>query len=195
MVRAKRTVDNRAATDPKAARADVLQVETDEGPCLDAVRHHSLVHSPSLAYDPRWPTWGPRVVAETGLQSVMSLQLFTHNDTLGALNMFAFDRDSHTAGDRYDAIALAAHITVAIAAAEEIDNLTAALGTGTVIGTAVGFVMGRYRLAQVEAFAVLSRLSTEHETKIRDLAVSIVETGALPPRPRRPAGVADDAVS
>lgn len=42
------------------------------------------------------------------------------------------------------------------------------------IGEAVGIIMGSYRLTLEEAFGVLSRLSQDGNTKLRDLAERLV---------------------
>lgn len=179
MIRGDGVIENRAATHPEAAQADQLQADTGEGPCLDAAWREHLVHSPSLAYDPRWTVWGPLVVEHTGLQSAMSLQLFTHHGTLGALNLFAFVRDAFSVGDRSDALALAAHVTIAIAAAERIEHLQNAIDARTVIGQATGIVMERYRLDPERALAVLVRTAAAEEAQLRDVASRLIETGHL----------------
>ena len=40
--------------------------------------------------------------------------------------------------------------------------------------------MERFKLTADRAFQVLARVSMEHNTKVRDVAVQFVETGELP---------------
>jgi AmiR/NasT family two-component response regulator len=49
-----------------------------------------------------------------------------------------------------------------------------------VIGQATGILMERFDLAPDRAFAVLSRLSSQRNVKLRQLAEEIVRTRALP---------------
>ncbi len=172
-------VETPAFTEEWVAVGDRLQLELGEGPCLDAIRQQHTVYSPSLGYDRRWPVWGPRVTAETGAQSVLSFQLFTHHDTVGALNLYSRTRDGFHLDDRADGLAIAAHVAVAVAASMKITNLESALGSRTVIGQAIGIIMERFDLRPDVAFAVLSRISSTEERKMRDLAAELVDTGRL----------------
>lgn len=165
-----------AYTSKPALAADLLQYELGEGPCVDAAWEERLVHSGDLAGDQRWPTWGRRVVQDHGLHSVLCLQLFTHADTLGALNLYSSTQHAFHHEDLDDGIALAAHVAIAIAASQKRADLTAAIDSRTVIGQATGMLMERYGLDQTGAFALLSRVSSTTNTKVRDLARELVDT-------------------
>lgn len=169
-----------ASTGPMVAIGDRLQYETGEGPCLDAIWNQETVYSPSLAYDARWPVWGPRVVEETGAHSVLAFQLFTDHESLGALNLYSTARDAFDDADRREGHALAAHIAIAVAAVQEIGSLTAALDSRSIIGQATGILMERYHLDQPRAFALLARVSGTEERKVRDIAVELIATRTLP---------------
>ena len=64
------------ATDPRVERADALQYELREGPCVDAAVEVKSVHSESLEHDPRWPHWGP-AAAELGFHSIISAEVYS----------------------------------------------------------------------------------------------------------------------
>ncbi|HEY0949289.1 GAF and ANTAR domain-containing protein [Nocardioides sp.] len=184
-------IETPAYTDDDARGADVLQSTLGEGPCLDAAWEERVVHSADLAADPRWPVWGARVAADHGVRSVLSVQLFTHADRLGALNLYARTTAAFDAEDRDDGLALAAHVAVAVAAARTADQLARALDSRTLVGQAVGIVMERYRLDPGAAFSVLARVSSETNTKVRDIAAELVATGHLHGTDRSPAPAAD----
>lgn len=173
-VRGRRTVETVAATDRMAADADRLQYELGEGPCLDAIWEHHTTHSPSLGHDARWPVWGPRAVEQTEAQSILAFQLFTHEDTLGALNLYSRHRDAFDAVAREEGLAIAAHIAIAIAASQQIHHLSIGLDTRTVIGQATGILMERFELGSARAFSVLTRLSSHSNVKLREVAAEIV---------------------
>lgn len=173
-VRKRRVVETVAATNQMVIDAERLQYELGEGPCLDAIWEARTVYSPSLGYDHRWPTWGPRVVEETAAQSVLSLQLFTHGDTLGALNLYSRSRDAFDDEAREEGMAIAAHVAIAIAASQEVHHLTMGLDTRSVIGQATGLLMERFDLDAARAFSVLARLSSQHNVKLRTVAIDIV---------------------
>lgn len=168
-----------AYTDELALAADTLQYELDEGPCLEAVREQGIVHGADLAADPRWPAWAPRVVEEYGARSVLCLRLVISGDPLGVLTLYARTPDAFGEEERDEAISLAAHIAVAVAAARREDELTEALGSRTVIAQACGILMERYQLDAGRAFQVLVRVSSQTHVKVRDIAAELVETGDL----------------
>ena len=59
-----RTLETVAASDDRVTKADRLQYDLREGPCLDAVFTDGVFRVEDLAADSRWPQWTPRA---TGL--------------------------------------------------------------------------------------------------------------------------------
>lgn len=171
----KRPLETVAATDDMARVADHLQYELGEGPCLDAVWHQQVVLSRSLEHDERWPAWGPRVVEETSAQSIMSFRLFTNRERLGALNLYSRTPDAFDDSALDEGFAVAAHISIAVSASQEVDHLAQGLTSRTVIGQATGILMERYDLDSVRAFSVLTRMSSQGNVKLRKLSEEIVE--------------------
>jgi GAF domain-containing protein len=170
-----RDITTAATTDDVAVLADKLQQQLGEGPCIDAVWEEPLVSVPDLAVDPRWPTWGARAVEELGVRSMLCFQLFTHEDRLGALNLFAREPRSFDGADLDVGLAIAAHAAVAVVDAEKIEHLETALQNRTALGQATGLVMATYGLTDTGAFNLLRRLSSEQNRKMVVLARELVE--------------------
>ena len=63
---------------------------------------------------------------------------------------------------------------------EDVDNLTTALDTSRMIGTAVGILMSTHGLTDTDAFAVLRRTSMDLNRKLRDVASHVTYSGELP---------------
>ncbi|SER95911.1 GAF domain-containing protein [Pedococcus cremeus] len=173
-------VDTHATSDDVLRQVDSLQHELQEGPCLDALRLQDTVQSSDLSTDERWPRWGPEVVRRLGLFSIVSYRLFSTGDNLGALNLYGKGKAAFTTDDVHDGMALAAHVGVALAGAQEVENLEKALAGRTVIGQATGMLMERFDLSPDRAFGVLSRLSQHRNLKLRQLAEQIVHTREVP---------------
>jgi GAF domain-containing protein len=180
LIRRARVVETQAFTHEAARLGDALQQELGEGPGLDAIWEHRVVHSPDLAVDERWPRWAPRTAAEGGVGSLLCLRLFTTDDLVGGLNLYAFRPRAFDEAAVEDGVTLAAHIAVAVASARRIDQLNDALDSRTSIAAAVGILMQRFDLTYDRAFAVLGRISSQSNVKIRDLAAELVATGDLP---------------
>jgi transcriptional regulator with GAF, ATPase, and Fis domain len=183
LVYGKRRVETPAASDDLAATADRLQAELGEGPALDTLWDHETVYVPDLLTETRWPTWGPGLAEATGVRSVLTFRLFTLKDVIGALSMYSTAADAFTADDKAEGLALAAHIAIAVLAAQQVEHFEAALDSRTIIAQACGLVMERYGVDAVRAFAVLTRLSSSQNVKVRDVAAELVLTRVLP-KPR-----------
>lgn len=163
-----------------ARECDRLQYLLGEGPCLDSIAERHAVRSPSLAYDERWPVWGPRVADDPGAHSVLSVRLFTDGHAFGALNMYSPAKDAFSDQDQEEATALAAHIAIALAAVRQSDSLLAGLDSRSVIGQAMGIIMERFDLAPPVALSLLGRIASSTQTKVRDVAREIVTTRSVP---------------
>ena len=166
------------------ANGDALQHELQEGPCMDAAWTHEMVISTDLAVEERWPTWGPRVVAELEVRSMMCLQLFVAEESLGVLNLYSKQHNGALTQveNRHEAQALAAHVAVALDAAQEIAQLHQAVLSRTVIGQAEGIIMERFDITAHTAFEVLKRASSYSNVKLYQVAEQIVSTRIMPTR-------------
>lgn len=173
-VRARRTIETVAATGDLAREGERLQHDAGEGPCLTSVWDQQTVHSTDVGRDPRWPTWGPMAAGSIGVCSVLVVRLFTHDDTLGALSLYSRTGDTFHPDAHEEALALAAHVAVAVASEQKVAHLTIGLDSRAVVGQATGILMERFGLDAVAAFAVLTRLSSTENIKLRTLATQII---------------------
>jgi GAF domain-containing protein len=178
--RGQRRIDTPAGTSPTAFKVDELQYEFGQGPCLSAIHDEEVVYCPDLAREERWDAWGPRTAEETGVRSMMCFRLFTNEHTVGALNLYASQPDAFDDDDRDHGLALAAHAAVAVAAAQEADQLRIAIDGRTVIGQAQGILMERFSISASQAFNVLVRVSSTTNTKVREVAAELVRTRVVP---------------
>jgi transcriptional regulator with GAF, ATPase, and Fis domain len=169
-----------AASHEILRKIDELQYELGEGPCLDALKQVDVLTVSNLAEDERWPRWGPHIAGELGIHSSMSFRLFTTGDDLGALNLYATSVDAFHHEDLLDGLILAAHAAVALSASQGEEQFQIALQSSRMIGEAIGIVRERFGLTSEQAFGVLRRMSSQHNIKLNQIALALVETGALP---------------
>lgn len=77
-----------AASDERTRLLELLQLQADEGPCLEAYRTGVPVHVDDLASAAeRWPVFVPEALAE-GYRSVQAIPLRLRRQVIGALNLF-----------------------------------------------------------------------------------------------------------
>jgi GAF domain-containing protein len=172
-----------AETDPLATRADGIQYDTGEGPCVEATASSSsgFTVSTDLAHDDRYPRFGPRVV-DLGLTAVCSTGMFPGGDPprLGALNYYFREPEGFSEVDEDAMLILASYAAVALRAARGLQaeklrtvQLTEALQSRDVIGQAKGILMERRGADADQAFDILRRASQDLNIKIRDIARTI----------------------
>ena len=106
--------------------------------------------------------------------------MFTNEDRLGALNLYAPKPRGFDAESRGEGLAFAAQAAVALRSAQNEEHLRAAMATRNLIGQAQGILMERFKLTAEQAFAVLSRISQQSNVKLRDVAQRLIDTGETP---------------
>jgi len=168
-----------AASDETLRVIDQLQFELGEGPCFDALRAEGTVTSNDLGDDERWPTWGAAMASRVQMRSVLSYRLATHGSPMGVLNLYAAAPGAFDHEDVFEGEVLAAHTSVVLAATLKEEQLHSALESRTVIGQATGRLIERFGLDADQAFAVMRRVSQNHNIKLYAVAQHLVETGVL----------------
>jgi GAF domain-containing protein len=176
----KRVLVTRASSDEVVQRANALQHALGQGPCLDVMRDQNTVVSTSLEHDQRWPAWAPRVHAELGVDSMMSLLVYTDRVSFGALSLYARDGQRFDADDVAVGQALAAQLAVSMAAERQIDQLGLGMRNRIVIGQAQGILMERLDITADQAFDYLRRASMHTNRKVVEIADDIARTRTLP---------------
>jgi GAF domain-containing protein len=182
--------DTIVATAPFVTEVDDIQYGMEQGPCISAAREGQTVMSGSLGGDPRWPRFGGRV-ARLGVHSVVSLPLITPDGVVGAMNVYAHDKnvfDDRAAelGQIFAApAAIAVHNAHVLAQTRRLaDKLQSALEVRGVIDRAVGIVMSRSGSTEHEALERLRSLSQHEHRKLADVASQVVEEAVARARAR-----------
>jgi GAF domain-containing protein len=168
-----RAVTSPASSDEVPAIVDMIQSETGEGPCVDAIRERQVFQTGRLSQEKRWPNFTPRAVAESGIESILSLRLFAAG-TMGALNLYSRQPDAFDDRDVAIATVFAAHAAVAWSTSQMIENLKSGMVTRQLIGQAVGLLMVRQDMTESDALDALRRASQRLNVKLRQVAESIV---------------------
>jgi hypothetical protein len=170
-----------ATSDPIAARADALQHELREGPCLLSGEQSENYLLFDVANESRWPRFCAALAETTPIRSMLSFQLAAGHSA--ALNLYAEQPGAFRGDDITLATVFAAHASSLVALYEAEDhaaNLETALQTSREIGAAVGVLMAHHKIAQDDAFTLLRTASQGLHRKLRDIAAEVVETGSLP---------------
>ncbi|WP_072806213.1 GAF and ANTAR domain-containing protein [Rhodococcoides yunnanense] len=177
------TIESTAPTGEAPRLIDKLQEEFGDGPCLDAIRGHHTVHVCDYTTETRWPQLARAIVDHTSVRSSLSIQLYTDQQSFGALNLYsdsaaAFDEDTVQ-----QALALAAHAAVGLSGARRDAQFRSALASRDIIGQAKGIIMERFSIDALQAFRLLSKLSQGQNVPVAQIAAQLVEVDHPAPKP------------
>jgi GAF domain-containing protein len=166
---------------------ELLEIQAQEGPCLDAFRTGQATEHENLrASSGRWPTFSAAAL-EAGFQSIFALPLRLRDTTIGALNLFSVDMVPMDERDLIVARAFADLATISVlrhrATTEALvlnEQLSNALTSRIAIEQAKGLIAERAGIDLVEAFARLRRFARGHNLLLTDVARMAID-GSLDP--------------
>jgi hypothetical protein len=165
-----------AHTTETAEAVDRTQIRMAEGPCIDAIAGADTVTLPDAATETRWPRFVPEA-ARRGVRASLSVRL-TGTSPVGAVNLHftghALDDPAARRRIQRSVRMFVAYASLALDAADRLEQLEGALGRRDVIGQAKGILMHRYDVDAEEAFARLRRASQTTNTKLYEVAAWLV---------------------
>jgi GAF domain-containing protein len=190
-----------AASSSEAMRLlELFELQSQEGPCLDAFRTGEPTGHEDLEAPPvRWPSFSAAAL-DAGFRSASALPLRLREATIGALNLLSASRSPMGEADVIVARAfadLAALSIVQHRASEQAqllnEQLTAALTSRVAIEQAKGVVSERAGITLAEAFTRLRAYARNRNLRLTDVAQAAVDGTLDPlawaaPPPRHPAG-------
>ena len=171
-----------ASSSARAVALDETQNRLRDGPCLSAIRQHTVVRVGDVATDTRWPDYLPAAAAQ-GIGSIVGVPFDLGEEARAGLNVYsdrAHDFDPETIATIEHEVALASsarRLAVRLARHQENEaDLQAALASRTTIDLAVGIIMGQNRCPQEEAIEILKAVSSHRNIKLRQVASDLVAT-------------------
>jgi GAF domain-containing protein len=186
--------DTIVATAPFVTEIDNIQYGMREGPCISAAAEARTVMSGSLGADQRWPRFGGHV-ARLGVHSVLSLPLIAPDGVVGAMNVYAHDKNvfDQRAAELGEIFAVPAAIAVqnaqVLAQTRRLaSRLQSALETRGVVDRAVGILMSRSGGSAEEALDRLRALSQHEHHKLPLVARQIIDEAVRRAEARRHSG-------
>lgn len=172
-----------AATHQSAQLVELLQLQAQEGPCLDAFKTGEAVRTGPLdggEAERRWPDFAPRASA-AGFDSVLAVPMRLRDNVIGSLNLFRIGPGEATDEDAKAAQALADLATIAILqdraaadAREVIDQLQSALDTRVEIEQAKGMIAERTQVDLATAFGRMRDYARSNNRRLSDIAARII---------------------
>jgi GAF domain-containing protein len=172
-----------ASSSEDAQTMELLQLQSNEGPCLDCYQSVTQVRVPDLAaVTDRWPGFVAAVTKEGGYRSVHALPLRLRGQAIGAMNLFHRRPGPLPEPDLALGQALADVATIAILSEREIHRsgvvigqLQHALNSRVIIEQAKGIIANRLGLDMATAFELLRTHSRNNNERLSTVAGQIVD--------------------
>ena len=172
-----------AASSEDAETMELLQVQSDEGPCLEAYRTAAQVRIPDLSQAAqRWPRFVAAVTRAGAFASVHAIPLRLRGQAIGAMNLFHRRPGGMSDADLALGQALADVATIGILQERAIrrgevlnEQLQAALHSRVVIEQAKGVVAQHFGVGMDAAFDRLRRYCRGNNLRLAEVSRLLVD--------------------
>jgi GAF domain-containing protein len=170
-----------AASDENVKLLELFQIQSQQGPCLDAFRTaRPVINADLRTAAARWPRFAPRATA-AGFRSVHAFPLRLRNEVIGALNLFGSDVGAFDDADVQIVQAVADVAAIGLLQERAIhrgeiltEQLQAALNSRIVIEQAKGAIAQALGVGVDEAFARLRGYARRSNRRLSDIAYAVV---------------------
>jgi GAF domain-containing protein len=177
-----------AASSEDAELTELLQLQSDEGPCLDCYRTSAVVRADDIAEAAdRWPAFVAALANGGAYRSVHALPLRLRGQAIGALNLFHRAPGPLPEDDLVLGQALADVATIGILSERLIrrgeavnEQLQTALNSRVVIEQAKGVLAQHAGVDMNQAFDLLRRYARGNNLRLADVARRLTVGGLDP---------------
>lgn len=171
-----------ASSDDATRVLEVLEIQAEEGPCIDCYRTGLPVVNEDLGLrGDRWPQFSPAARA-IGFQSSHAVPMRLRGAVIGALNLFRADAGPLGPGDVVVAQALADVATIAILqhraarqAQDVNEQMQLALTSRIVIEQAKGMIAERLGIDMDRAFSRLRGYARHNNLRLAAVAQDVID--------------------
>jgi len=182
-----------ASSEERMRLLELFEIQSAQGPCLDAFGTGRAVQASGAETHARWPAFAPRA-SEAGFHALCAVPMKAHAAIIGALNLFRGSDQPFSDADLEIARAMAQVATIALIQERAIrersmlaGQLQAALRSRIVIEQAKGMLAEHLSTTVDEAFQLLNRYARDHNRRLtevaRDVADRKIRHDALARRP------------
>lgn len=171
-----------AASSEELRLLELLELQNDQGPCLDCYREgEPVVNVPPDEARERWPVFHAAVEAE-GFGSVHALPLRLRTEVIGAINLFMVSPAPLTEDDIALGQGLADMATIGLlqerAVHEQVvlaEQLQSALNSRVLIEQAKGMLAERHGLDPADAFTLMRTYARRSGSPLLTIAQRVIE--------------------
>jgi transcriptional regulator with GAF, ATPase, and Fis domain len=170
-----------AASEERMRVLELFEMQSAQGPCLDALGTGQAVQASAAESRRRWPAFAPRASA-AGFRVLCAVPMRAHADIIGALNLFRGSDQPFSDAELEIARAMAQVATIALIQERAIrersmraEQLQAALRSRIVIEQAKGMLAEHLSTTIDEAFQLLNNYARDHNRRLTEVAREVVD--------------------
>jgi transcriptional regulator with GAF, ATPase, and Fis domain len=170
-----------ASSEERMRVLELFEIQSAQGPCLDAFGTGQAVQASAAESRLRWPVFAPRA-SEAGFHVMCAVPMRARTDTIGALNLFRGNDEPFSDAELEIARAMAQVATIALIQERAIrersllvEQLQTALRSRVVIEQAKGMLAEHLSTTVDEAFQLLNRYARGHNRRLTDVARDVVD--------------------
>jgi len=170
-----------ASSEERMRVLELFEIQSAQGPCLDAFGTGQAVQAGAAESRRRWPVFAPRA-SEAGFHVMCAVPMRARTDTIGALNLFRGNHEPFSDAELEIARAMAQVATIALIQERAIGErsllvgqLQSALHSRVVIEQAKGMLAEHLSTTVDEAFQLLNRYARDHNRKLADVARDVID--------------------
>lgn len=159
---------------------ELLELETGQGPCLDAFASGEAVQVSADGSLRRWPAFAPHA-SEAGFQRLCGVPLQAGTEVIGVLNLFRDGDEPFIVNEIEIARAMTEMAAIALIQERErrdgnalAGQLQTALDSRILIEQAKGMLAKHFTMSMDSVFALIRRYARDRNLKVADVAVGIV---------------------
>jgi len=176
-----------ASSNEASRLIEVFQLESNEGPCVEATRTGQTVfYEDALVLEDRWPSF-VGAMRRFGFTSVYAIPLRLRTETIGALNLFTTDNVMLSDHDRRICQAFADVATIGILQQRTLsrvsllsEQLQLALNSRITVEQAKGIISEYGAIDVGEAFVAIRAYARENRVKLSTVASQLISRELLP---------------
>jgi GAF domain-containing protein len=176
-----------AASDDRFAHLEELQIQHQEGPCIDAYEGKELVGVEDLVQDGRWPAFRAAAV-DRKVRAVLASPLPYNQDAVGVVAVLSEDSRPWSAEGELALLAftdLAALLIASMMQGEQQSELAlqlqGALNSRQVIEQAKGVLIGRQGIPARDAYEQLRSQARSERRKLTEVCAEVVAKAVARP--------------
>ncbi len=178
-----------AVSDRLAVEVDLVQYQTGEGPCLDAIRYANVIRVDVMERDGRFSRIAPGALA-VDVNSVLSVPLEARGRAVGALNMYSHAPDAFDDQTERAVRPLADYAAEVIGTSplyayslDMVEGLVETLESQALIAQATGVIMATEELTGEEALDRVRSLALASGEPMRIVAERVLAERPTEPLP------------